>query len=96
MNDFDTQLREWYEAEISGIAFFETLARSAQEKEEVGKWSLLARLESIMAERLSARCKAAAIALPDQPSDSGYLDAARKMGGPTLADQHESPDGSAR
>ncbi len=81
VSDFDTQLREWYEAEVAGKAFFSAMADAARDDAEAEKWSLLGRLEATMAERLRKACAVASVALPEQPSDSGYMDAARQMGG---------------
>ena len=81
MSEFELQLRNWYQAEIAGEAFFDVLADGAQSDDEAGKWSLLGRLESTMAQRLSEACAAASIALPDLSSDLDYVDYARKMAG---------------
>ncbi len=80
VSEFESQLRNWYQSEIAGKAFFDALADGAQSDDEVNKWSLLARLEATMAERLSVACAAASIALPES-SDLSYLDYARKMAG---------------
>lgn len=81
MSEFDSQLRNWYEAEVAGKAFFDALAGGAPNDREADKWSLLGRLESAMAARLSTACGAASIAIPEAPSDSSYLEYARKMAG---------------
>ena len=80
MSEFESQLQDWYQGEIAGKAFFDTMADGAQSDDEVNKWSLLARLEATMAQRLSAECAAASIALPEA-SGSRYLDAARELAG---------------
>ena len=80
MSEFESQLQDWYQAEISGKAFFDTMADGAQSDEEASKWSLLARLEATMAQRLSMECEATSIALPEA-SGSRYLDAARELAG---------------
>ena len=80
VSEFASQLQDWYQSEIAGKAFFDTLADGAQSDDEANKWSLLARLEATMAERLSAACAAASIALPE-PSGSRYLDIARELAG---------------
>jgi len=91
VSEFDSQLRKWYEGEIAGIAFFDALASAAQSEDEVDKWSLLGRLESTMAERLSVTCAAASIAPPEMSSDSSYLDYARKMAGEPWRSNMETP-----
>ena len=78
MSVFNSQLQDRYQAEISGKAFFNTMADGAMSDEEASKWSLLARLESTMAQRLSVACDAASIALP-KASGSRYLDFAREL-----------------
>ncbi len=80
MSEFESQLQDWYQSEIAGKAFFDTMADGAQSDDEVNKWSLLARLEATMAQRLSAECAAASIELPEA-SGSRYLDAARELAG---------------
>ena len=80
VSEFATQLRDWHQGEIAGKAFFNALADGAQSTDEVNKWSLLARLEATMADRLRAACEAASIVLPE-PSNSTYLDYARQMAG---------------
>ena len=80
MSEFESQLQDWYQSEIAGKTFFNTLADGAHSDDEVDKWSLLARLEATMAERLSEVCAAASIALPEA-SGSRYLDAARELAG---------------
>ena len=78
MSDFDSVLREWYEGEIWGAAFFDLLAGAA-ENDEARKWSLLGRLESATADRLRAACADASVRLSDTPADSSFLEYAKTM-----------------
>ncbi len=78
MSDFDSVLREWYEGEIWGAAFFDLLAGAA-ENDEARKWSLLGRLESATADRLRAACADASVRLSDTRADSSFLKYAKTM-----------------
>ena len=78
MSDFDSVLREWYEGERSGAAFFDRLADAA-ENEEARKWSLLGKLESATADRLRAACADASVRLEDTPADANLLQYAKTM-----------------
>lgn len=78
MSDFDPVLKEWYEGELGGAAFFERLADAA-ENDEARKWSLLGRLESATADRLRAACAEASVPLGEAPAEPTLLEYANTM-----------------
>ena len=75
----DLDLGQWYQGEQAGFEFFQSLADAVTDETASRKWSLLAALESSMAERLRVFCDAESIPLP-MPSDSTtHLDYAKQM-----------------
>ena len=82
MGEFNSMLRQWYEAEVAGAAFFGAMARGAKVEAEAAKWTLLGRLEATMAEQLGKTCAAESIDVPaESPRASELLAYAQSLEG---------------
>ena len=77
---YEEVLLSWYQAEVAGKAFFDSLAEGAENELERSKWTLLSHLEAAMAERIRVACADASITLTES-ADSSFIDLARQLTG---------------
>ena len=69
MQNYLTELLDWYRGEIAGEAFFSALAQRAEEPGQAAKWQTLARLEHLVADRLRPELKARGVEIPAAAAD---------------------------
>ncbi len=69
MENYLTQLVEWYCGEVGGDAFFSALARGTSEPELAAKWRKLAQLEQHVGARLLSALEARGVPVPSVAAD---------------------------
>lgn len=69
MQNYLTELLEWYRGEIAGEAFFSALAHRTEEPRQAAKWRTLARLEHFVAARLRPVLNARGVEIPAAEAD---------------------------
>ena len=69
MDNYLTELLEWYCGEVGGEAFFSALARETSEPELAAKWRKLAQLERHVGARLLSALEARGVPAPSVAAD---------------------------